>query len=61
MGRKKRMDMPKQMGADNGAEPRQPQQGEGFEPRQKRAPQRELAETPAEQMRATHFSDWASI
>ncbi|MCB2125623.1 MAG: hypothetical protein H6897_01525 [Rhodobacteraceae bacterium] len=55
------MDMPKQMGSDNATELRQPQQGESFDPRQKRAPQRELAETPAEQMRATHFSDWASI
>ena len=55
------MDMPKQMGSDNATELRQPQQGESFDPRQTRAPQRELAETPAEQMRATHFSDWASI
>lgn len=55
------MDMPKQMGADNATETRQPQQGENFAARQKRPPQRELAETPAEQMRATHFSDWASI
>lgn len=55
------MDMPKQMGADNATDPRQPQQGETFDPRQKRASQRELAETAAEQMRAAHFSDWAAI
>lgn len=55
------MEMPKQMGSDTATEPRQPQQGEGVEPRQKRPVQRELAETPTEQMRAAHFSDWASI
>lgn len=55
------MDMPKQMGADSALETRQPQQGESAAPQPKRMPQRELAETPAEQMQAAHFSDWASI
>lgn len=55
------MEMPKQMGVDDATQPRQPQQGEGVEPRGKRPVEGALAEKPTEQMRAAHFSDWASI
>lgn len=54
------MDMPKQMGAGTGGEQRQ-QQGENAAPAPRREPQQQLAQTPAEQMRPVHFSDWASI
>lgn len=55
------MDMPKQMGADDAGEYRQ-QQGETIDRAKRReTQQQQLAETPAEQMRPVHFSDWASI
>ncbi|MDI3335775.1 hypothetical protein QKW60_05120 [Defluviimonas aestuarii] len=54
------MDMPKQMDA-SGHAPRQQQQGEADRAEKRRTTASELAETPAEQMRAMHFSDWASI
>lgn len=57
------MDMPKQMGAGSAEQPRQRQQGDTAEKGDRRDLQarQQLAETPAEQMRPTHFSDWASI
>lgn len=54
------MDMPKQMGAESAGEPRQ-QQGESDDRARRRESRQQLAETPAEQMRPVHFSDWASI
>ncbi|WP_413874725.1 hypothetical protein [Albidovulum sp.] len=54
------MDMPKQMGAEGAGEHRQ-QQGDTVERAKRRETQQQLAETPAEQMRPVHFSDWASI
>ncbi|WP_413869961.1 hypothetical protein [Albidovulum sp.] len=55
------MDMPKQMGAEDAGESRQ-QQGETFDrAKGRKTQQQQLAETPAEQMRPVHFSDWASI
>ncbi len=54
------MDMPKQMGAGTGGEQRQ-QQGENTPAPRRESQKQQLAQTPAEQMRPVHFSDWASI
>lgn len=54
------MDMPKQMGTEDAGGHRQ-QQGDTIDRAKGRKPQQQLAETPAEQMRPVHFSDWASI
>lgn len=54
------MDMPKQMGSENVGEARQQQQGETIDNRRRQGTQ-QLAETPGEQMRPVHFSDWAAI
>lgn len=54
------MDMPKQMGAEDAGERRQ-QGGETFDSAKRRETRQQLAQTPAEQMRPVHFSDWASI
>ena len=55
------MEMPRQMSAGTDEQPRQRQQGDTTESRDMRDKKQQVAETPAEQMRATHFSDWASI
>ena len=55
------MDMPKQMDASASAPRRQQQQGETDRTEKRRTATSEVAETSAEQMRAMHFSDWASI
>lgn len=55
------MDMPKQMDASGEAPRQQQQQGETDRAEKRRTAASEIAETPAEQMRAMHFSDWASI
>lgn len=56
------MEMPKQM--EGGASERHEQiqqQGQSETARNRRKPDPQIAETPAEQMRPMHFSDWASI
>ena len=55
------MEMPKQMDASGSAPRQQQQQGEPDRAEKRRTAASELAESPAEQMRAMHFSDWASI
>jgi hypothetical protein len=56
------MEMPKQMGAGSADQVRQRHQGADTDSEARREPQpQQLAETPAEQMRPLHFSDWASI
>ncbi len=55
------MEMPKQMNAGSEQPRRQKQQGQSEDAPQRRKPNSEVAETSAEQMQATHFSDWASI
>ncbi len=55
------MDMPKQMDAGQTHSRRQVQQGQPEETQERRKPASDTAETAAEQMQATHFSDWASI
>ncbi|SPH18044.1 hypothetical protein DEA8626_01574 [Defluviimonas aquaemixtae] len=54
------MDMPKQMEAGTTERRQQTQQSQS-ETRERRKPDSQLADTPAEQMRPMHFSDWASI
>lgn len=55
------MDMPKQMSAGD-AQPRaRAQQGQSEDAPQRRKADADIARTAAEQMQATHFSDWASI
>ena len=55
------MDMPKQMDATESHPRRQQQQGEPERTEKRRKGASEIADKPAEQMQATHFSDWASI
>lgn len=55
------MNLPKQMDASGSAPRRQQQQGEPERAEKRRTASSEIAETPDEQMRAMHFSDWASI
>ena len=55
------MDMPKQMGAGETQSRRQTQQGQSEDAPQRRKADADVARTAAEQMQATHFSDWASI
>lgn len=55
------MDMPKQMDATESHPRQQVQQGQPEDLRKRRSAMSETADTPAEQMQAMHFSDWASI
>ena len=56
------MDMPKQMGAGTGEQPRQRQQGDADETKTRRSANKaESVQRDDDQQVTTQFSDWASI